>query len=256
MENSYVLITGATSGIGKATAIEFAKNQWNLILCGRRTERLQLIENDLKSNYSIEIISIELDVRDNNDVKNKLSEIPENIKKYIKILVNNAGLAAGRSPIHLCEDEDWEQMIDTNIKGLLYVSKNIIPLFIKNKCGHIINISSIAGKENYPDGNVYCATKHAVDSLSQSMRIDLLPHQIKVTNIAPGAVRTEFADVRFKGDMEKIEATYRGYEPLKPEDIAETIYFVATRPSNVNINDITIMPTQQANSTQFFKVEP
>lgn len=255
MKNSYVLITGATSGIGKATAIEFAKNKWNLILCGRRVDRLEEIKSDFTLKYGVDILTISFDVRNKESVNLTLSEIPNKVKKSIKIIVNNAGLAAGRSPIHLGEDEDWEQMIDTNIKGLLYVSKNIIPLFIKNKTGHIINISSIAGKENYPDGNVYCATKHAVDSLSQSMRIDLLPHQIKVTNIAPGAVRTEFADIRFKGDKEKVEATYNGYEPLKPEDVAETIYFVATRPSSVNINDITIMPTHQANATQFFKNE-
>ena len=253
MKNSYALITGATSGIGKATAEEFAENGWNLILCGRRTDRLQEIKNMLTKPYSIDIMTITIDVRDKEAVRIQFSMIPENIQKEIKLLVNNAGLAAGRNPIHLGEYEDWEQMIDTNLKGLLYVTKNIIPLFIKNGAGHIINISSIAGKENYPDGNVYCATKHAVDSLSQSMRIDLLPYQIKVTNIAPGAVKTEFADIRFKGDQEKIDATYRGYSPLHPKDIAETIYFVATRPYHVNINDITIMPSQQANATQFFK---
>jgi NADP-dependent 3-hydroxy acid dehydrogenase YdfG len=157
----YVLITGATSGIGKATAIEFEKNKWNLILCGRRADRLEEIKSDFTLKYGVDILTISFDVRNKESVNLTLSEIPNKVKKSIKILVNNAGLAAGRSPIHLGEDEDWEQMIDTNIKGLLYVSKSIIPLFIKNKTGHIINISSIAGKENYPDGNVYCATKHA-----------------------------------------------------------------------------------------------
>lgn len=249
----YIIITGETSGFGEATAIEFSKMGWNIIITGRRNERLMQLKENLGKNYNNDIIALNFDVRNQNAVTTIIQSLSENIKSKIKILVNNAGLAAGRAPIDEGDIDDWEQMIDTNIKGLLYITKEIIPIFKENNSGHIINISSIAGKENYADGNVYCASKHAVDSFSNSMRIDLLKYGIKVTNIAPGAANTEFSTVRYKGDQDKVKATYEGFQPLIAKDIAETIYFVCSRPSHVTINDLVIMPTAQANATLFHK---
>lgn len=242
------LITGATSGIGKSTALEFAKHGYNLIITGRRQERLAELKVALVKDFNINVLELCFDVRDEKQVAAAISSIPSDFKA-IDVLVNNAGLAAGLSTIQDGKINHWEQMIDTNIKGLLYVTKHISQIMIQNKKGHIINIGSIAGKEVYANGNVYCATKHAVDALNKGMRIDLLPHGIKVSAVNPGMVETEFSIVRFDGDEERAKKVYENIVPLKPEDIAETIYWMASRPAHVNINDILIMPTIQANST-------
>jgi 3-hydroxy acid dehydrogenase/malonic semialdehyde reductase len=241
-------ITGATAGIGKSTAEIFAKNGYDIIITGRRKERLNAFATQLKNDYKIEVLSLNFDVRNLKEVQAAVESIPENWKK-INVLVNNAGLAVGLSSIQEGVVDDWERMIDTNVKGLLYITRTLAPLMITNGFGHIINMGSIAGKEVYANGNVYCATKHAVDALSKSMRIDLLPHHIKVTAIHPGMVETEFSIVRFKGDEERAQSVYKGMKPLSPEDIAETIYWTASRPAHVNINDIIIMPAVQANAT-------
>ena len=241
-------ITGATAGIGRATAELFAKNGYNIIITGRRKERLQEFSTYLKSTYNIDVLSLNFDVRNFQEVENAVNSIPADWRK-INVLLNNAGLAAGMSTIQEGLIDDWERMIDTNVKGLLYITRSLAPIMIKNGYGHIINMGSIAGKEVYANGNVYCATKFAVDALNKSMRIDLLPHNIKVTAINPGMVETEFSIVRFKGDVERAQNAYKGLKPLSAEDIAETIYWVATRPPHVNINDIVIMATAQANAT-------
>lgn len=246
------LITGATAGFGKATALKFAQHGWDVIITGRRKNRLDQLEHEIKDTYETGVFTLEFDVRNNNEVTTALQSLPHEWKK-IDLLVNNAGLAAGLASIQDGSLSDWETMIDTNVKGLLYVSKIVIPWMIEKGAGHIINIGSIAGKEAYAKGNVYCATKHAVDALSKSMRIDLLPHGIKVTAINPGAAETEFSLVRFHGDAEKAAQVYKGYEPLKPEDIAEVIYFAASRPKHVVLNDIIITPLAQANTANFFK---
>jgi len=243
-----VLITGATSGIGKSTALEFAKHGYNLIITGRRQERLAELKVALVKDFKINVLELCFDVRDEKQVADAINSIPSDFKA-IDVLVNNAGLAAGLSTIQDGKINHWEQMIDTNIKGLLYVTKHISQIMIQNKKGHIINIGSIAGKEVYANGNVYCATKHAVDALNKGMRIDLLPHGIKVSAVNPGMVETEFSIVRFDGDEERAKKVYENIVPLKPEDIAETIYWMASRPAHVNINDILIMPSIQANST-------
>lgn len=242
------LITGATSGIGKSTALEFAKHGYNLIITGRRQERLTEFKALLVKEYGIKVVELCFDVRDEQQVAAAINSIPPDFKA-IDVLVNNAGLAAGLSTIQDGKLAHWEQMIDTNIKGLLYVTKHISQIMIQNKKGHIINIGSIAGKEVYANGNVYCATKHAVDALNKGMRIDLLPHGIRVSAVNPGMVETEFSIVRFDGDEERAKKVYENIVPLKPEDIAETIYWMASRPAHVNINDVIIMPTIQANST-------
>lgn len=253
-KRKYILISGATSGFGLATAKLFAKNAWDLILTGRRAERLLELKKELNQLYpSIDIITCCFDVRSNEEVLENINSLTDSVKSQIKILLNNAGLALDRNPIDKCDVADWDQMIDTNVKGLLYLSKAVIPYLKNNKEGHIINLGSIAGKEVYPEGNVYCASKHAVDALSKAMRMDLIHDNIKVTNIAPGAAETEFSKVRFKGNEEVANAVYKGFSPLQAEDIAETIYFVATRPAHVNINDLVIMPTAQASSTVFHK---
>ena len=251
--NKYIFITGATAGFGEACATLFAQNGWNLIITGRRKTRLTELSEQLVKAYDVKVSTLSFDVQNLEEVNNAVESLPLEIKNSIEILINNAGLAVGRGPIDTGLIEDWERMIDTNIKGLLYVSKAIIPFFKQNKKGHIFNLGSIAGKEVYPGGNVYCATKHAVDALSKAMRIDLVEHSIKVTNIAPGAADTEFSIVRFKGDTETAKSVYDGFEPLVAQDIAETIYFVATRPQHVTINDLTIMPTAQASATVLWK---
>lgn len=251
----YIFITGATSGIGKACAEIFAKNNFNLIITGRRIERLNALKLELMSKYEIDVISLNFDVRDEAEVNKCVDTLNQDVKENISILINNAGLAVGRGPINDGLIDDWNRMIDTNIKGLLYVSKAIIPILKENQSGHIFNIASIAGKEVYAGGNVYCATKHAVDALSKAMRIDLLTYQIKVTNIAPGAVDTEFSLVRFKGDEQTANNVYQGFTPLCAEDVADVIYFAASRPSHVNLNDITIMPSAQANGSIIHKVQ-
>ena len=245
-------ITGATAGIGKATAEIFAKNGYNIIITGRRKERLDEFSFYLKSTFNVNVLTLNFDVRKLREVETAVNSIPAEWKN-INVLVNNAGLAVGLSTIQEGDIDDWERMIDTNIKGLLYVTRTIAPLMSANDSGHIINIGSIAGKEVYANGNVYCATKHAVDALSKSMRIDMLPHSIKVTAINPGMVETEFSIIRFKGDEDRAKKPYLGIEPLKAEDIAETIYWCASRPAHVNINDIIITPTVQANATTTFR---
>jgi 3-hydroxy acid dehydrogenase/malonic semialdehyde reductase len=251
----YILITGATAGFGEATARHFAQHGWNLILTGRRDERLQKIKQELSSRFKIDVVTCCFDVRNEQEVHEAIHSLDKGVADKIEILLNNAGLAVGRAMIQDGESDDWNRMIDTNIKGLLYVTSAVVPLFIAKNRGHIINLGSIAGKEVYPAGNVYCATKHAVDALSKGMRMDLLEHGIKVTTIAPGAAETEFSIVRFKGNTANAKSVYEGFDPLTAEDVAETIYFVATRPAHVTISDITIMPTAQASSTMLYRTQ-
>jgi NADP-dependent 3-hydroxy acid dehydrogenase YdfG len=245
------LITGATAGIGEACASLFAQQNYDLILTGRRTERLDTLAKRLVSEYGIRVNILTMDVRIKEEVE-KLETLSEDWKK-VDVLINNAGLSQGMDPINSGSTTDWEVMIDTNIKGLLYVTKVVSNWMIQNGSGHIINIGSIAGKETYLNCNVYCATKHAVDSLNKAMRIDLLPHKIKVTAIHPGAVDTEFSEVRFKGDKDRAKKVYDGYEPLHAQDIAEIIWFVASRPAHVNINDLLVMPTAQASTSHLLR---
>ncbi len=249
-----VFITGATAGIGKACAHKFAENNFNLIISGRRKERLRELASSLEASFGVKVYSLELDVRQKEDVKSCVSGLPAEWRK-IDVLVNNAGLALGLSPFQDGEEEDWDIMIDTNIKGLLYVGKLVAGLMIANGSGHIINIGSIAGKEVYPKGNVYSATKHAVDAITKGMRQDLLNEGIRVSQVAPGAVETEFSKVRFKGDDDRAAKVYQGYDPLLPEDVAEVVYFTTTLPQRANINDVVIMPTDQANATTFNKLK-
>jgi NADP-dependent 3-hydroxy acid dehydrogenase YdfG len=245
------LITGATAGIGEACAFKFASQKRNLIITGRRKDRLNKLADELKEKNDIHVMTLAFDIRHRAEVDEAIALIPANWQ--VEILINNAGLAAGLSPIQDGSIDDWNQMIDTNIKGLLYISKAIIPKMIDQGKGHIINIGSIAGKEVYPKGNVYCASKHAVDALTKGMRVDLLPHGIKVSQVAPGLVETEFSLVRFKWDKEIAEKVYQGYEPLTAEDIADAAYYIASLPKHVNINDLVIMPTAQANATTVLK---
>ena len=246
------LITGATSGIGEAIAIRLAKEGYKLILTGRRNERLDILKNKLESEYSAQVHTLCFDVREYNEVEKAISDLPEKWKK-IDILINNAGLAVGLNPLHEGVIDDWERMIDTNIKGLLYVSRVVSPGMVKEKSGHIINIGSIAGKHVYPNGAVYCATKHAVDAISKGMRLDFLPCGIKVTQICPGAVETEFSVVRFKGDKQRADVVYEGYQSLVADDIANSVHYAISQPEHVDIQDLLIMPTAQANSNTFHK---
>ncbi|MEA9415158.1 SDR family NAD(P)-dependent oxidoreductase [Flavobacterium sp. PL02] len=241
-----VLITGATSGIGKATAQLMAKNNYKVILCGRRQDRLSELEKEL-SEFT-EVHTLAFDVRDKEAVLERISSLPESFS-VIDVLINNAGNAHGLDPIQTGDLDDWDAMIDINVKGLLYVSKAIIPQMTERKSGHIINIGSTAAKEVYPNGNVYCGTKHAVDSISKGMRIDLNPYGIRVGAIHPGMVETEFSEVRFKGDVERASNVYKGFAPLQPEDIADIIHFVVSRPYHVNIADLVVTCTAQASST-------
>jgi NADP-dependent 3-hydroxy acid dehydrogenase YdfG len=247
-----IFITGATAGFGKAIAYKFAQHGYDLILNGRRADRLRLIEKDLIEQFGCKVVCLPFDVRDKNKAAEEINGLPHDFK-IIDVLVNNAGLASGLSTIQEGNTEDWDLMIDTNVKGLLYVSRLIMPLMIANKSGHIINISSIAGKEAYFRGNIYCATKFAVDAITKSMRIDMLEHGIKVTSIDPGAAETEFSLVRFKGDAERAKKTYDGYEPLHAEDIADIAFFAATRPAHVVLNDIVVTPLAQANTAYINK---
>lgn len=246
MIKKIALITGATSGIGEATAKIFAEHGMDLILCGRRKERLESLKAVLSKKVRIHTLCF--DVRDKDRVFQLLNDLPEEWKK-IDILVNNAGNAHGLDPIHKGDLEDWEAMIDINVKGLLYVSKAIIPGMIDRKSGHIINIGSIAGKEVYPNGNVYCASKYAVDALNSGMRMDLNQFGIKVSQVSPGLVETEFSLVRFKGDKNRSEKVYEGIEPLTGADVADLILFIVTRPPHVNISDSIIFPSAQASAT-------
>lgn len=244
-EKKVALITGATSGIGRATAFEFAKHGIDLILCGRRKDRLDLIKKELGS--QVNILTLNFDVRDKNQVFDAINSLPDNFKT-IDILINNAGNAHGLDPIQSGSIEDWDAMIDINVKGLLYMSKAVIPQMVERQSGHIINIGSSAGKEVYPKGNVYCATKSGVLAITEGMRIDLNPFGIKVCAINPGLVETEFSKVRFKGDP-IADSVYKGYKALQAEDIADLIYYTVSRPPHVNIADVLVFSTAQASST-------
>ncbi len=247
-----ILITGATAGFGRATAEHFAAAGWNCIITGRRADRLTELANSLMNKYPVQIHSLCFDVQDKEAVFTAINSLPIEWQS-IDVLLNNAGLALGRDSFELANLADWDTMIDTNVKGLMYVSKAVLPLMIAKKKGHIINIGSTAGKEVYKDGNGYCASKHAVDAISKAMRIDLLPHQIKVTAIHPGAAETEFSLVRFKGDNQKADAVYDGYKALEAKDIAEIVYYVSTLPAHVCINDLVVTCLSQANSFYLHK---
>jgi len=242
------VITGGTAGIGKACAEKFAEAGWNLVLTGRREERLQALKADLEARFKIEVKALVFDVRSQSQTEENLNSLPDSWQQ-VDLLINNAGLAVGKDPIHEGNIDDWDAMIDTNVKGLLYVSRVIMPWMTARKSGHIVNIGSVAGTEVYPKGNVYCASKHAVEAISQGMRQDLLPYGIRVTNICPGLVETEFSIVRFKGDEAKADAVYQGFEPLVGEDIADVVYYAASLPPHICLNNINLTCTAQANST-------
>lgn len=244
--NKIALITGATSGIGQATALKAAEAGFDVIITGRRNDRLQELAESIRQKGA-DVLPLAFDIRQSGEVETAIRNLGGKWRD-ISVLVNNAGLAVGVAPIQEGVLDDWERMIDTNVKGLLYITRAVAPLMIARNTGHIVNLASIAGKEVYPGGNVYCATKHAVDALSRAMRTDMLKHHIKVTNIAPGMVETEFSIVRYKGDKEAADKVYQGMTPLTNEDIAETIIFAITRPAHVCLNDIVIMSTAQANS--------
>lgn len=250
--NQTVFITGATSGIGKATAELLATKGYRLVLCGRRTKRLQELKNTLEE--LTEIATLQFDVRNKEDVKTAIESLPENFQ-HIDVLINNAGNAHGLDPIQDGSLDDWDAMMDINVKGLLYVSKAILPQMIERNDGFIVNIGSTAGKEVYPNGNVYCASKFAVNAINKGMRLDLNAYNIRVSAIHPGLVETEFSDVRFKGDTERAEKVYKGYKPLQADDIADIIHFVISRPYHVNIEDLVVFPTAQASATKVHKKE-
>jgi 3-hydroxy acid dehydrogenase/malonic semialdehyde reductase len=252
LEGKVVFITGASSGIGKACAEIFAKEKSNLILSARRIERLKSLANKLEKAHGMNVKCLKLDVRDFEQVKQVVDSLDNNWKK-IDVLINNAGLSRGLDKIYEGKKEDWDEMIDTNVKGLAYVTRHVLPLMVKRKKGHVINIGSTAGHDVYPFGNVYAATKFAVKALSQSTRYDVLDRGIKVTSVDPGMVGTEFSLVRFRGDNERAKNVYTGIKPLSANDVAETVLFCATRPANVNINEIILTPLQQASSTQIYR---
>lgn len=243
--NKIILVSGATSGIGASCAKKFAAAGCRVILCGRRSERLSELKKNLVSQYGENFLTLSFDIRNREEVFNAIQSLPDDWKA-VDVLVNNAGLALGLHPLQDGNIGHWEQMIDTNIKGLLYLTKAVVGQMIDRKSGHVINIGSIAGRQAYANGNVYCATKAAVDSLSQSMRIDFLPYNIKVSQVAPGAVETEFSLVRFEGDQERAVNVYKGYQPLSPDDVADAIFYLASLPPHVNVNDMLLMPTAQA----------
>lgn len=248
--NKTALVTGASSGIGKATAIALAHAGFNLIICGRRKEALQELKDKLQE--KVKIHNLQFDVRNKEEVFSAIESLPQEFSQ-IDVLINNAGNAHGLDPIQEGSLEDWDAMIDINVKGLLYVSKAVIPQMLERRAGDIINIGSLAGKEVYPNGNVYSATKHAVDAINKGMRIDLNGTGIRVGALNPGLVETNFSEVRFKGDSERAKSVYKGYQPLKPEDIAELVVFMVTRPAHVNIADLLVLPTAQATSTLVHK---
>jgi 3-hydroxy acid dehydrogenase / malonic semialdehyde reductase len=247
-----VFITGATSGFGKACAEKFAEHNYNIIITGRRAERLTQLQKELENKFAIKVLPLVFDVQKRKEVKTIIEQLPEQWKA-IDVLINNAGLAAGRDTFDEACLDDWDTMIDTNVKGLLYVSKAIVPLMKARKQGHIINLGSIAGKEVYEKGNVYCASKFAVDAINKAMRIDLLPYNIKVTGIHPGAAETEFSLVRFKGNKEAAHKIYEGFTPLSATDVADIIFYTTTLPAHVCINDLVVTPTAQASGVYFYK---
>lgn len=248
------MITGATSGFGRATAVKFAENGYNIIITGRRMDLLQDLEKELKTSGKIQVLSLCFDVRNNADVKSVIESLHEEWKN-IDILVNNAGLAVGLSHIQDGDTDDWDRMIDTNVKGLLYITRAVSPLMAARNRGHIFNIGSIAGKEVYENGNAYCASKFAVGALSKAMRIDLLKHNIRVTLIAPGMAETEFSLIRFKGDEQRAKNVYKGFDAISADDIADVIYYCATLPDHLCINELEITPTQQASVNHSFRRE-
>ena len=250
--NKIILITGATSGFGKAIAEKFAASGDHLIITGRRGERLKEIEQDLSARYNVRILPLVMDVQKKEQVFDTIEKLPEKWQP-IDVLINNAGLAAGRDYFDEASLQDWETMIDTNVKGVLYVTKAVLPFMLSRKTGHIINIGSTAAKEVYEKGNVYCASKSAVDALSEAMRIDLLRHGIKVTAIHPGAAETEFSIVRLKGDKEAARKVYEGFQPLTAEDVANVVLYCSTLPAHVCINDLVLTATAQANSFYFHR---
>ena len=252
LTNKIVFITGATSGIGKACAEEFAKEGANLILSARRINKLNEISELLKKEFGIKVYSFKLDVRNSGEVKKTISSLPEEWKN-IDILVNNAGLARGYSKIADGEISDWEEMIDTNVKGLLYVTRQILPIMVERMGGHVINLGSTAGHEVYPNGNVYCATKFAVNALTQAIRMETIDKNIKVTTVDPGMVLTNFSNVRFSGDIERANKIYEGVKPLTAGDVARTILFCATQPEHVNISEIILTPIQQASVAYVYR---
>jgi len=252
VKEKIAFITGATAGFGEAMAHKFASEKYHLVLVARREDKLHALCRGLETNYGIKTLPLVLDVRENRAVEEKIKSMAPEWSK-VDVLINNAGLAVGRDAFHEGQLDDWERMIDTNIKGLMYVTRAIVPMMIENSGGHIINIGSIAGKEVYPGGSVYSATKFAVDALTRSMRIDFLPLGIKVSQVSPGAAETEFSLVRFKGDAEKASHVYNGFDPLTATDIAEAAWFIASRPAHVCINDLVIMPTSQASSVHIHK---
>lgn len=248
--NKIALITGATSGIGRSIALRLGKERCNLIITGRREERLLELQKEIETKYDAKVLPLTFDVRQYNEVEEAIRNLPADWKA-IDILVNNAGLAVGLNPIHQGVVDDWERMIDTNIKGLLYMTRVVSPGMANRKSGHIINIGSIAGKQVYANGNVYCATKHAVDALSKGMRIDLLPYGIKVTQVCPGAAETEFSVVRFKGDEKRAGQVYEGFTSLSADDLAEAVWYAVSQPPHVDVQDILVMPTAQADAITF-----
>ncbi len=250
--NKIVFITGATSGFGEACAVKFAANGYDTIITGRRSELLDMLKNEIENAFGVRALSLPFDIQRKEDVFSAINTMPDEWKT-IDVLINNAGLALGRDFFQDAEMDDWETMMDTNVKGLLYVSKAILPGMVTRKKGHIINIGSIAGKEVYEKGNVYCASKAAVHAISKSMRIDLLQHRIKVTAIHPGAAETAFGSIRFKGDEETAKKVYEGYQPLTAEDVADVIYYCATLPEHVCINDLDITCLAQANAYYTYK---
>lgn len=250
--NKIALVTGATSGLGKAIALRLIKEGYNVIITGRRKEKLEELEKSIGIKYEAKVLSLVFDVREYAQVEKAITGLPEDWNQ-IDVLVNNAGLAVGLDPIFKGEVDDWERMIDTNVKGLLYVTRVVSPSMVSRKSGHIVNIGSIAGKGVYPNGAVYCATKYAVDALSQGMRMDMLPYGIRVTQICPGAVETEFSLVRFKGDQKRADQVYDGYENLVADDIADAVFYAVSQPPHVDIQDMLVMPTAQASGNMFHK---
>jgi len=247
LKGKVVFITGASSGIGKACAYQFAEAGANLIISARRLNMINEIAENIKSKYSVEVFAFRLDVRNKNEVFNAINSLDDRWKN-IDILVNNAGLAKGLAKLYEDDPDNWESMIDTNVKGLLYVTRAIVPLMVQRKSGHVINIGSIAGRVAYPNGSVYCATKHAVLAINNSLRMDLIDKNIRVSTVDPGMVETDFSNIRFNGDKEKAKHVYRGLKPLTADDIADTVLFCASRPSHINISEVVITPTAQANA--------